>query len=494
MTGQTTERATASRAAEHQSDWRRTYARRLAFTDLLVLVWIVFGTQITWLGLGAATPTVDLNHADAALSYTVISIVIVGTWMLSLSVFGTRGYRVAGVGSTEYKYIFDGSLRLFGLVAIAAFLFKIDLARGYILLAFPLGTVVLIFSRWMWRQWLGVQRQQGKYSSRVLLVGSVESAAHIAQELARQPQAGYHVVGACVPAGGAIDHLPDTGVPIAGTVDSVMHALASSHADTVVITSADELSPQRVRQLSWDLEPGHYSLVVAPSLSGIGGPRIHTRPLTGLPLVHVETPRYEGGKLFAKRAFDLLTAGLLTVLLSPVLIAIAIAIAASSPGGVLFHQQRVGLNGKPFTMLKFRSMLPGAEGMLQALHQQHDAGNDVLFKMQRDPRVTPIGRVLRRYSLDELPQLFNVLQGQMSLVGPRPPLATEVSLYEQHVHRRFLVKPGVTGLWQVSGRSDLSWEDTVRLDLFYVENWSILSDLTILWRTGRAVVSRAGAY
>ncbi|MDQ0743122.1 exopolysaccharide biosynthesis polyprenyl glycosylphosphotransferase [Clavibacter sp. B3I6] len=217
--------------------------------------------------------------------------------------------------------------------------------------------------------------------------------------------------------------------------------------------------------------------------------------MAGLPLIHVETPRYEGTKLFAKRAFDIVASSLLLLVASPVLLAISMTIRLSTPGPVLFRQERVGINGRPFQMLKFRTMVTDAEALLLALQDQNrDAGNSVLFKMKDDPRVTPVGRFLRRYSLDELMQLVNVLNGSMSLVGPRPPLAREVETYETKVHRRFLVKPGITGLWQVSGRSNLSWEDSVRLDLYYVENWSIVGDLVILWKTARAVVAREGAY
>jgi len=263
----------------------------------------------------------------------------------------------------------------------------------------------------------------------------------------------------------------------------------------VVITSSDELSPDRIRELSWSLEPGHQHLVVAPSLTDIGGPRIHTRPVAGLPLIHVETPRFEGRNFFTKRAFDIIVSAVLIIVLSPFLVLIAMAVRLSTPGDVLFRQERVGINGTHFNMLKFRSMVTNAEALLVDLKDETRAeGNSVMFKMKDDPRVTPIGKFLRRYSLDELPQLFNVLLGTMSLVGPRPPLEREVTEYETHVHRRFLVKPGITGLWQVSGRSNLSWEATVRLDLYYVENWSITGDIVILWRTAQAVLASDGAY
>jgi len=247
-------------------------------------------------------------------------------------------------------------------------------------------------------------------------------------------------------------------------------------------------------ELSWSLEPGGQHLVVAPSLSGIGGPRIHTRPVVGFPLIHVETPTYSGQKLFAKRFFDVLAGSLMVVVASPILLVIALLVKVTSPGPVFFLQDRVGLNGKPFRMIKFRSMVVDAEARLEQLSSPRDRGNSMLFKMKDDPRVTRVGGLLRRFSLDELPQLINVVKGDMALVGPRPPLAREVEKYARHVHRRFLVKPGITGLWQTSGRSNLSWEDSVRLDLFYVENWSMTGDLIILWRTARAVLSRDGAY
>jgi exopolysaccharide biosynthesis polyprenyl glycosylphosphotransferase len=476
-------------------NWRDTYAARLVVTDLLVLIWVVFGVQIAWFGVSSADLRFGGRLTEVAVSYTAISVTIIVAWMLMLGIYGSRGYRVLGTGPQEYRQVADATVRLFGLVAIVSFLFQIEFARGYILIAFPLGLGVLIVSRWIWRIWLGAQRSDGKYSSRVILVGSLDSVVHLARELARQSAAGYLVVGACIPGTGSTPQLPGSTIPIFDDINKLQEAMAAVDADTVVVTSSDELPPQRIRELSWSLEPGHQHLVVAPSLTDIGGPRIHTRPVAGLPLIHVETPRYEGKRLFAKRAFDLGAAGILIFIMSPFLLLIAVSIRLSTPGTVFYKQQRVGINGSNFVMLKFRSMVADAESQLSGLRDQgRDEGNSVMFKMKNDPRVTPIGGFLRRFSLDELPQLFNVFAGSMSIVGPRPSLESEVTAYEKHVHRRFLVKPGITGLWQVSGRSNLSWEDTVRLDLYYVENWSITGDLSILWRTVKAVLGRNGAY
>lgn len=478
-------------------DWRRRYAYGLMLTDLLVLIWVIVGVQIAWFGVTTSEVAFSGSLRDVAISYSYTSIILIIAWMLMLGVFGTRSYRVLGTGAQEYRLIADASVRLFGLVAIVAFLFKIDFARGYILLAFPLGVIFLLFSRWIWRQWLGVQRQRGEYSSRVLLVGSEASTRYLANELGRLPTAGYYVVGACIPNGTVAGYLGESSVPVFVSIDRLQDAMAESGADTVVITSSEDLSAEKIREISWSLEPGHQHLVVAPSLTDIGGPRIHTRPVAGLPLIHVETPRYTGAKQFTKRAFDLVASGMLLLLLSPVLGIVALTVRMTTTGPVLFRQERIGINGARFHMLKFRSMVTNAEDLLEQLRSKSDfgdKGNSILFKMSDDPRVTPIGRVLRRFSLDELPQLFNVFGGSMSLVGPRPPLEREVDQYDSHVHRRFLVKPGITGLWQVSGRSNLSWEDAVRLDLYYVENWSMTGDISILWRTLRAVLARDGAY
>ncbi|MDH6181880.1 exopolysaccharide biosynthesis polyprenyl glycosylphosphotransferase [Microbacteriaceae bacterium SG_E_30_P1] len=480
--------STVETASATALTWPREYARLIAVTDLLVVITVVLGTQFVWFGFG---------HPRAAWmveSWIISGLVVLG-WVATLAMYGSRDSRVIGSGTTEYKRIVDATLLLLATVAVVVFFAQLELSRGYFIVALPIGLLALLLSRWAWRKWLAWQRKRGHYISRVLLVGSRASVEAIAADLRRQPQAGYLVVGACTPGSEVAGYLPDSEIPVSTNLDQLHRAIDATGADTVVVTSSDELPPQRIRELSWTLEPGRQHLVVAPSLTDIGGPRIHMRPVAGLPLIHVETPRYEGFTRFAKRAFDVVSSAGLILVLSPVLLGIALIVRLSTPGPLLFRQERVGLHGKHFEMLKFRSMVVDAEAKLAELQAKERAeGNAVLFKMKDDPRVTPIGKVLRRYSLDELPQLFNVFGGSMSLVGPRPPLEREVAQYEHHVHRRFLVKPGITGLWQVSGRSNLSWEDTVRLDLYYVENWSITGDLVILWRTAKAVVARDGAY
>ena len=481
-------------AAPPFNDWRRRFQRRLIVSDFLVLTWAVFGAQIAWFGFGNAQVAMRDDVRITDFSYWAFSVLLIVLWMGALSWSDSRSIRVLGSGSNEYLRVVDASVRLFGVIAIVAFLTRVDVARGFLLISLPVGIAVLLWTRWLWRQWLIMKRKTGDFSARVLLVGSEESVAQIARELIRTPSAGYHVVGACTPTGKVADLVPGTTIPMMGSVNAVERAMELTGADTVAVTSTDELPPDKVKQISWNLQAGRQHLVLAPSIVDIAGPRLHTRPVAGLPLIHIETPRFSKGQLFLKRSVDVTASAVGVLLLSPVLAFLAMSIRLSSEGPVLFRQVRIGRGGREFTMLKFRSMVTNAEELLANLQRQRaeqgiDSGNEVLFKMKNDPRVTQIGRIMRKYSLDELPQLFNVIGGSMSLVGPRPPLPAEVAQYATHVHRRFLVKPGITGLWQVSGRSTLSWEETVRLDLSYVENWTLVGDIAILARTAKAAIA-----
>lgn len=470
-------------------DWRRSYARRLWLTDLIALVWAVYGTQLLWFGFGNAQVAMREDSRISEFSYWIFSSSLVVVWMWALGLVDSRSHRLIGYGLSEYARVADSSLRLFGAIAIAAFLFRIDVARGYLLISLPLGVFMLITTRWLWRQWLNAHRRVGQYSARVMLIGSAESVAQVARELRRKSSAGYVVVGACVPGvdGGTV--VPGTDIPMLGSVSNYMEAMSRSGADTVAVTSTDELPPQKVREISWALERGRQHLVLAPSILDVAGPRLHTRPVSGLPLVHVETPQFSLGQKFLKRAFDLVGACALVLLLAPVFVIVAGLVAASSPGPIIYKQERIGVDGKPFRMLKFRSMRVGADRELSNLLKAQGTTNSPLFKVKNDPRITPVGRFLRRYSLDELPQLLNVVQGTMSLVGPRPQVRAEVALYTDAARRRLITRPGLTGLWQVSGRSSLPWDEALRLDLYYVENWTLLTDLAILAKTAKAVIA-----
>ncbi|MGX1693921.1 sugar transferase [Microbacterium keratanolyticum] len=458
--------------------WRQSIARWLTLSDTVVVALVVFITQYFWLGF---------QPEFGEVPYWVISLLIVLAWSWALGLNDSRSYRILGMGGTEYVRVISASLRLFGVIAIIAYLAKADIARGLLLLSLPIGIIALVLTRFFWRQWLIHRRAKGQYAARVVLVGTSRSVRRLAAELRRSPKSGLTVVGACLPPG---QSLPSSaGFPLLGDTDDVIGVLRDTDADTIAIASTDELPIEKVKQISWSLEAGQQHLILAPSIIDIAGPRMHIRPVSGLPLIHVETPKFSNGQRLGKRLFDIVGATVALVLLSPVFVAVMIAVKASSRGPLLFRQVRIGHHGREFRMLKFRSMRVGADDELAELLARQGTADRPLFKVKNDPRITPVGRFLRRYSLDELPQLFNVIGGSMSLVGPRPQVAGEVALYDDAARRRLLTRPGVTGLWQVSGRSALDWEDAIRLDLSYVENWSFTGDLVILAKTAQAVLA-----
>jgi exopolysaccharide biosynthesis polyprenyl glycosylphosphotransferase len=477
------------RVRAHATDWVKRFQRSVALTDAAVVVFATASTHTLWFGFSQVFVSSPLI-SDFGIDYVTFSVVLIVAWMLVLTLAGTRDSRILGTDSTEYRRIINATLLLFGTIAVFAAMTQTDFARGYLATAFPLGTLLLLTSRWSWRRWLHARRRRGELSFRVLLIGSAVAVRELMDSLALRTDAGYRVVAAVVTDDDTLTQVD--GVPAYPASADFSNTLAAATPDTVIVVGSDS-SSSRINELSWRLDPGQ-QLVVAPQLVGVAGSRIHTRPVAGLPLIHVETPSYDGPKRFAKRAFDLVFAAGLLVVLLPLFIVTAAVIRLTSRGPAFYGQERIGLSGEPFTMLKFRSMVTDADAGLAALLAAQGTGATPLFKVKDDPRITPVGRVLRRYSIDELPQLLNVLKGDMSLVGPRPQRDGEVRLYDSKAGRRLVVKPGMSGLWQVSGRSNLSWEDSIRLDLFYVENWSITNDIIILLRTARAVFGANGAF
>lgn len=477
-------------SAAPRTDWQSMYRHRLAITDFVIVTAAVFGAQFLRFGEDSASLHIPgFSGSSFALGYTFVSVIFAGAWLIGLTAYGTRDPKTVGSGTQEYRRIADASIRTFGVLTIGAFLLHLEVARAYLLLALPAGLILLITGRWLWRGWLSAERAQGRFLTRVVLVGEHGKSLHIAREVQRDHTVGFQIVGAVTERGhGTL--LP--GIPVLGDLDGLLESVDSAGADAVVYSGSDLISPPRLRQFGWELQERSVDLIVAAALTDIAGPRIHARPVAGLSLIHVDYPEFTGVRYATKRAFDIVVSSLALLVLWPVMLVTALLVRADG-GPALFVQERIGLDGRRFRLVKFRSMVPDAEKLLSNLLPFSD-GNGVLFKMRDDPRVTPIGAILRRYSLDELPQLWNVLRGDMSLIGPRPPLLREVESYEQWVQRRLLVKPGITGLWQVSGRSDLSWEDSVRLDLYYVENWSLTGDLVILWRTVRTLLRGHGAY
>ncbi|WP_370331130.1 sugar transferase [Mycolicibacterium hippocampi] len=473
--------------------WQRGYSRRLVAIDMVGVSLAVGLAQ--WLRFGGLSAEVS---AYRAVDYTMVSIALVVIWMAALSINHSRSLRVIGTGAEEYRRVLLATLAVFGGAAIISMLLKLQIARGYLMIALPAGIAILMAFRWSARQVIRyVREHRGRCITRVLVVGSPSAVRDLTTSFAREPRSEYEVVGACIP--GPISRsqidVPGVGsIPTFGNESHVVGAVTATRSHAVAVTATERLNGRGIRDLSWELEKLDIDLLVAPGVVDIAGPRLQMRPVCGLPLIHVEKPQYHGAKRFQKRVFDVAFSGSVLLFGLPILLAVALAVKLTSKGPVFYRQERIGLDGNPFEMIKFRTMVDGADKMVHKLAALNESEGGVLFKIREDPRVTRVGKVLRKYSIDELPQFINVLKRDMSVVGPRPPLANEVRSYDDHTRRRLLVRPGITGLWQVSGRSDLSWEDSVRLDMFYVENWSMISDLLIALKTVKAMFKPSGAY
>ena len=461
---------------------------RLQVSDTVIVAGVVLAA------LAAGMPWTTAGRTPTPLDTAAVPAVIAGTWLLALAVGHTRDPRVLGVGASEYKRVATASAFAFGMLAILFLLLRIDFAQEYFALALPIGLAALVLERRLWRKWLLRQRAFGHYLTRAIVVGRRDDVEYVVAQIAGSSGAAYRVVGAAVDdAPGGELTVGERRIPVVARRDGVATAAASVNADAVIVAGQPDEGGEFVRQLGWDLEGTAAELVLSSRLTDVAGPRIHFRPVDGLPLIHVETPTFEGGKHILKRSVDIVLSAVAIIVLMPLMLVIAVLLKHDSPGPILFRQRRCSRNGETFQMLKFRSMVESAEDDLGSLLDRNEASG-LLFKLRNDPRVTRVGRTLRKYSLDELPQLWNVLVGDMSIVGPRPPLVSEVACYEGSVHRRLFIKPGLTGLWQISGRSDLSWEESVRLDLYYVENWSLTGDLMIMWRTAKSILNPKGAY
>jgi exopolysaccharide biosynthesis polyprenyl glycosylphosphotransferase len=465
---------------QNPASWTAGYLRRTVVADgccalaaALLAFQIRFG-EVGWAG-----------------AYLLLSLVLPLLWWLSVWLAGGYDSRFIGVGSDEFRRVLNAGVCLTAAVAIIAYAAKADLARGYVVVALPVLTVLNLFVRFRLRKRLHKLRRRGSCMRRVVVVGHPDVVGDLVAVLRRDTHHGLSVVAACVV--GPERPAEIDGIPVIGGLGSVVTVVEQFGADTVAVLACPEMSGARLRDLAWALEKDGTDLCVAPALLDVAGPRTTIRPAAGLPLLHMDHPEFTGARRLIKEAFDRTLAFTALLLFFPLLAVVAVAIKVGDGGPALFRQTRVGKDGRTFTLYKFRTMVVDAEAYKAKLVVLNETGG-VLFKMRKDPRVTRVGGWLRHWSLDELPQLFNVMRGDMSLVGPRPPLPDEVAKYLDHVRRRLAVKPGITGLWQVNGRSDLSWDESVRLDLRYVENWSLMLDLQILWKTFSAVACRSGAY
>jgi len=477
-----------------RSRWERKIVRWILITDALVVAAAVAMAHFLRYNV-IPVPPAALEQARP--SEWQVSIMVFIGWMIALAVFRTRDPKTFDSGSRQYQAIARATFTLFGWMAISALLFKWEMSRGFLAISFAIGTTLLFMERRAWRKWVLHRRLKGDFLAKVLVIGGVRSAKTMTLRFSDDSFSGFRVVGVWVPDRIAAPderfHANDLAVPVLGTESDLGQALDVDAVDTVVVTDTEHLGHDGMRELAWALEGRDVNLLVAPNVVDVAGPRIHLEAHGNMPLIYLSGPSYSRARTVRRAMFDRSFAAAVLLVASPVLLAAALAIRISGRGPIFYRSERIGTHGVAFQMLKLRTMVHGADQMREELEHHHD-GSGPLFKLREDPRVTRVGRLLRRYSIDEVPQFLNVLRGDMSVVGPRPPLRSEVDAYSEDMHRRLLVKQGVTGLWQVSGRSDLSWEDSVRLDLDYVENWTMLRDVQIIIRTARAVLASRGAY
>ncbi|MFD0685157.1 sugar transferase [Actinomadura fibrosa] len=470
--------------SQNWSGWYRRLAGGLDFFSMLAAGVIAFVLRFP------GVPN------DPTVPYVVLTVALPVLWLPVLMLCRAYQPRYIGVGYEEFHRVLRAGFIFMASLAILAYATKTEVARGYVVMAMPLGTFLDLVARYRLRKWLHRKRWNGECMRRVVAVGHRTSVADLIRLLRQKRYHGMDIAAVCLPpalAAGDDAVAEVEGVPVLGDFSQAAAVADRIGADSVAVLACPEMDGVALRRLAWQIERDDVELVVAPALMDVTGPRISIRPVSGLPLLHVEHPELDGGRKILKGLFDRTAALAGLVLLSPLLAVVAVLIKATSAGPVMFRQVRVGRGGREFTVYKFRTMVRDAEARKKALLERNET-DGALFKIREDPRVTRVGRWLRRYSLDELPQLFNVVRGDMSLVGPRPPLPEEVAQYGGDVYRRLVVKPGLTGLWQVSGRSDLTWEESVRLDLRYVDNWSLALDLQIMWKTWSAVFRGSGAY
>jgi len=466
------------------SDWTVSYLLQVACIDGCC-------------GLSAGMLAYRVRFGDTVsgnADYIWFGLALPFLWIMALELAGAYDARFIGIGSDEFRRVINAGVCLTAAVAFVAYATKTDFARGYVVVALPFITVSDLLLRYARRKRLHESRAKGRCMGKAVIVGHSDVVCELAAVLRRDTYHGLSVVAACIV--GPDRSAEIEGVPVIGGIESaedIVGVVRIHDADTVAVLACPEMIGPKLRELAWALEKTGTDLCVAPALLDVAGPRTTIRPTAGLPLLHMDHPEFTGTRWLIKSLFDRAAAILGLLVFSPLFGVLALAIKVGDKGPVLFRQTRVGKDGKHFTVYKFRTMVVDAEQRKADLAMSND-GRGVLFKMRNDPRVTPVGGWLRRYSLDELPQLVNVLAGDMSLVGPRPALPEEASLYAEYVRRRLAVKPGLTGLWQVNGRSDLPWEEAVRLDIRYVENWSFVLDLQILWKTCSAVTQGNGAY
>lgn len=459
----------------------------LVVVDTVLLVIATFAA----IALRQAAPGFADEGRDVDQLVHPIAVGLIPLWIAMIAMASAYERRWLGSGPEEFKRILNTSLIVAGLLGVTTYLFAYPLSRGFYIFLFLIGIPLLLLGRYIMRRVLHAALRSGRYNTSVLIAGELSHIEDLLKVIQRNAWLGYRPVGLLMRTG--VGDVGPGGLTVYGRPCDAVHAIEESMADAVIFAEGSFSRAHDFNHLARDLEDVDAQTIVVPALTDIASSRMTVRPVAGIPLVHVERPTAARATAWTKRAFDILGASVAILLFWPLMLAVAMAIKLDDGGPILFRQVRVGARGEQFECLKFRSMVVNAEE-LKAQLMAFNESDGALFKMENDPRITRVGRFIRRYSLDEFPQFFNVLFGDMSLVGPRPALPSEVQTYKTHVLRRLDVRPGITGLWQVSGRSDLDWDETVRLDLYYVDNWSMLQDIVILLRTVRVVLAGSGAY
>ncbi|MEV0320214.1 sugar transferase [Streptomyces sp. NPDC050658] len=465
-------------------DWEQRYRRTVITGDTVATAMVV------------ASIGIFFGARDAANWHEKWGILAFGTELLvlgALAVNRSWAPAVLGQGAEEFRRLGRSLFTAVVVLSLGGIALTSRNIKLWIFVAIPAIALLTMTERYLFRLWLHRQRKEGRCLRPVLAAGSPATVRDLITRARKFPHLGWRVDGVCMADGLELDGDQLDGVPVVGRLAEVATHVRRDGYRVVAVTPDPHWSPDRLQRLAWNLEGSDAEMVVAPVLMEVAGPRLHVDAVLGIPLLRVSMPTFTGGRRAVKGVVDRMGAAILLILFAPLMVLVGLLVLADSRGGAFYRQRRVGKDGREFTIYKFRTMVAGAErARAQLAHRNEGAG--LLFKLRRDPRVTRLGAVLRRYSIDELPQLFNVLAGSMSLVGPRPPLPEESAAYGPDIRRRLLVKPGLTGLWQISGRSDLSWEEAVRLDLRYVEDWSLALDTVILWKTLRAVLQGQGAY
>ncbi|MEU0193914.1 sugar transferase [Streptomyces afghaniensis] len=465
-------------------DWEQRYRRAVITSDTVATAFVV------------AAIGNFFGARDAANWHEKWGILAFGTELLVLGALAVgRAWvpAVLGQGAEEFRRLGRSLFAATVVLALGGIALTSRNIKLWIFVAIPAIALVTMTARYLLRLWLHKQRKEGRCLRPVLAAGSPDTVRDLITRTRKFPHIGWRVEAVCTTDGRGLDGDELDGVPVVGQLADVAKHVRHDGYRVVAVTPDPHWSPDRLQRLAWNLEGSDTEMVVAPVLMEVAGPRLHVDAVLGIPLLRVSMPAFTGGRRVVKGVVDRVGATFLLMLFAPLMMCVALLVVVDSRGGAFYRQRRVGKDGREFTILKFRTMVAGAHGVRAELADRNE-GAGLLFKLRRDPRVTRVGAVLRRYSIDELPQLFNVLTGSMSLVGPRPPLPEESAAYGPDIRRRLLVKPGLTGLWQISGRSDLSWEEAVRLDLRYVEDWSLALDTVILWKTLRAVLHGQGAY